>query len=301
MSKFFTLSTTGAKIPSIAYGTGTAWFKYGNDTVDEKLVDSILTAIKAGFKHIDGAEVYGTDVEVGKAIKKSGIKREDLWFTEKYFAGDHTYSLHSPDANPLESLKSCLKRLDLEYVDLFLLHSPFIKKEAYGFTLEEAWGYAEKLQELGLAKNIGVSNFAVTDLQKILPIAKVKPQVNQIEHSAYLANQTPGIVEFCQKEGILIEAYSPLGPLTKGKPGPLDLVIEKLTAKYGKTDSQILLRFTLQEGILPITTTKKESRMKEYLEIFDFELTADEFAEIATVGKQKIVRQYFLGYSHFDE
>lgn len=292
--KFFSIPTTNAKIPSIGYGTGTAWFRFGNDKIDETLVSTIGKAIELGFTHIDGAEVYGTEPEIGAALKKANLSRDKLFLTTKYFAGDSTYTYHSPDANPLEALKSSLKRLGVEYVDLYLLHSPFIKKEVYGFTTEEAWGYLEEAQKLGLAKNIGVSNYEVEDLKKILAVAKVKPQVHQIEFSAYLQNQTPGIVEFTKSEDILIEAYSPLGPITKGKPGPLDPILEELSTKYGKTEAQVLLRWVLQNGIVPLTTSAKESRIKEYLDVYDFELTDAEVAKITTVGKEKQIRQYWL-------
>ena len=113
--------------------------------------------------------------------------------------------------DPIEGLETSLKRNNLEYVDLYLLHSPFISKEKNGFTLEEAWKQMEQLYKQGKAKNIGVSNFSVDDLQKLMATAEILPQVNQIEYNAFLLNQTPGIVRFCQDHKILVAAYSPLG------------------------------------------------------------------------------------------
>ena len=222
--KVFKLNN-GTTIPAIGFGTGTAWFKYGQEQIDEKLVSIVETAIEVGATHIDGAEVYNTDTEIGIALKKSGIKRDQFYLTDKYFAGDGSYTKKSIEANPYEALKANLKRFQLDHVDLYLIHAPFIKKETHGFTLEEAWGYLEKAVADGLTKSIGVSNFAVEDLEKILKVAKIQPAVNQIEYSAYLQDQTPGIVEFSKKHNILIEAYGPLGPILKGQPCPLDPVL----------------------------------------------------------------------------
>ncbi|KAK6456170.1 aldose reductase [Scheffersomyces xylosifermentans] len=297
--KFFKLAN-GNTIPAVGYGTGTKWYKTSNDELDNTLVDTLVKAIKLGFNHIDGAEVYHTDFEIGKAIEKSGVARKDIFITNKYWPGGNSLEKNN-GPNPYESLKASLKRLNLDYVDLYLIHTPYITKESHGFDIVEAWKYLEQLQDEGLAKNIGVSNFAVADLQKILDSnPKHKPVVNQIEFSAYLQNQTPEIVEFSSKNGILIEAYGPSGPLTKGKGGPLDPVLEKLAKKYNKSEGQILLRWVLQRGVLPVTTSNKEERIKSFLDIFDFELDASDFKEISEVGKTHTVRQFFTEYKKFD-
>lgn len=300
-SKSFKLSN-GNSIPYPAYGTGTKWFKLGRDEVDENLVSSLVTAIKKGFVHIDGAEIYNTDLEIGKAIKESGVKREDLYITNKYFSGSATSDSFSPEGNPYDSLKAALKKLQIDYVDLYLIHSPFIRKELHGFTLVEAWKYLEKLVDEGYAKNIGVSNFAKEDLEEILNSnPKYKPVINQIEFNAYLQAQTPDIVEFCQKNGILVEAYSPLAPLYKGRPGPLDDTLSELSAKYNKSEAQILLKWVAQKNVLPVTTSSKEERIKSFLDIFDFELTQDEVENITKLGSKKTVRQYWTPeYSKYD-
>ncbi|AOA65159.1 NADPH-dependent alpha-keto amide reductase [Komagataella phaffii CBS 7435] len=295
-------------IPQIGFGTGTTWYKYGRESeIDQTLVDALVSALQVGITHLDGAECYGTALETRDAIKKANIPREKLWITEKYYAGDSSHKSKSKAANPLAALKEILRLEELEYVDLYLLHSPYITKETHGFTLEEAWGYLEEAQSLGLAKNIGVSNFTVADLEKILKVAKVKPQVNQIEYNAFLQDQTPGVVEFSQKNGILIEAYSPLAPLYKGDKSIkevkefLDYVYE-LGKKYGKSDTQVLLKWVLQKGIIPITTSTKTERVKEFLKIDDFQLEPSEVEKITTLGaKAPVVRQYWVPeYSKFD-
>lgn len=285
---------SGSLIPAIGFGTGTKWFKLGRDEIDEKLITTVANAIKLGFNHIDGAEIYNTDNEIGQAIIRSGVDRKSLWITDKYFSGDGTYSNRSPQPNPYEALKADLARFKLDYVDLYLIHTPFITKDTHGFTLIEAWKYVEKLHEEGLAKNIGVSNFAVEHIQQILDSKpKYLPLVNQIEFSPYLQNQTPGIVEFSQKHGILVEAYGPLAPLTKAKPGPLDSLLEKLTKKYSRSDTQILLRWVIQKGVLPITTSSNEKRLTEILDVYNFKLEDSDVEEITKVGQQKHFRQFF--------
>lgn len=292
IGKSFKLSN-GNSIPAVGYGTGTKWFKLGRDEIDTSLVQTLKLALSKGFVHIDGAEVYNTDQEIGQALE--GQDRKKLFLTDKFFAGNGTYQSRSPHGLPYESLKWHLaNQLKTDYVDLYLLHSPFIKKESHGYSLQEAWQSAEKAYEEGLAKNIGVSNFSVDHLKEILEIAKVKPVVNQIEFNPYLQDQTPGVVEFSQKNGILIEAYSPLGPITKGEPGELTKYLDTLASKYKKSPAQVLLRWTIERGVLPVTTSGKEERIIQYVDLFDFELASDEVEEITSLGKKHpVLRQFW--------
>ncbi|ODV82694.1 hypothetical protein CANARDRAFT_178283 [[Candida] arabinofermentans NRRL YB-2248] len=214
----------------------------------------LTKALTNGITHIDSAECYNTDYEVAKAIKQSKLLRSDIWITDKYFAED----------DPYQHLVAALKRLDTPYVYLYLLHSPFIKIKFRGFDLSEAWGFMERCKKEGMAKNFGVSNFGVEDLK-----------FNQIVFNAFLQNQTPG-------NNIQLEPYSPLGPLYKGD----------LKAGAGKT--QILLHWVSAFGIVQIAITSKETRLAEFLDIFDgFELTPEEIEQITDIGKtyKPVLRQ----------
>lgn len=281
--KIFKLSD-GHTIPAVGFGTGTKWFKYGRDELDTTLVKAVEAALDKGFTHVDGAEIYNTDLEIGAAI--ANRNRKDLFITDKYFVGEASHALISPYGLPYESLKYHLKnKLKTDYVDLYLLHSPFVSKEVHGFDLADAWKSLEKAVEDGLTKSIGVSNFSVDDLKEVLKVAKIKPVINQIEYHAYLQNQTPGVVEFAQKEGILIEAFGGLTPITKGQPGELTEYLASLGKKYNKSPAQVLLRWILEKGVLPVTTTSKEERLVEFINIFDFSLSSDEVEKITALGK----------------
>lgn len=303
----FTLPATGAKVPALGFGSGTAWkLRKRSRPEDQKhepieeLIEGTKDAILAGFRHIDTAEAYSTHYEVGQGIKRSGVPRSQLFITDKYSPGSPGVLKSS---GPYEALQNGLKTLELEYVDLYLLHTPRISPETVGITLEEAWLQVEGLFKDGLAKNVGVSNFSVEHLDRINKVATViKPQVNQIEFHAYLQGQSPKILEFAKEHDILIEAYSPLAPLFRARPGPLDDILPELEKKYNKSESQILLRWVYQQGILPLTTSSKVERLVDALNIFTFELEQDDFDKITNIGKEKIARHFAADlYGKYDQ
>ena len=292
---FITLNN-GNKIPAVAIvGTGTRWFKMEEtaENFNDELVSQIEKALTLpGVVHIDAAEVYRTYPEVGKALNQSKKPRDEIFITDKY-----STQLKVTE-NPTVGLNTSLKRLNLDYVDLYLLHSPFVTKEKNGFTLEESWKQMEALYKSGKAKNIGVSNFSVSDLEKILAVCEIKPQINQIEFNAFLQNQTPGIVKFCESQSIVLEAYSPLSPLQKrsanSENDPFYKFVDKLAAKYNKTEAQILLRWVTRRGIVAVTTSSRFSRAQEAQNLFTFDLTDEEVSEITKLGLQhKAQRLYW--------
>lgn len=296
--KFFTLSN-GNKIPAVAVvGTGTKWYKAEETdaTFSQELTDIVKLSLDTvpGIVHIDAAETYKTYPELGAALKETKKPREEIFITDKFS------SLHKISEDPKSALETALKKLGVDYVDLYLIHSPFFDKDL-NIDLETAWKRLEELYKSGKAKNIGVSNFTVEDLKKVLAIAEIKPQVNQIEFSPFLQNQTPGIVEFSQKNDILLEAYSPLGPLQK-KPADADQqpfyqYLKELSEKYNKTEAQVLLLWVYKRGILPVTTSAKIERIKQAQDIFSFDLTEEEVKKITDLSLQhEPVRLYWVDF-----
>ncbi|CCH61740.1 hypothetical protein TBLA_0F01980 [Henningerozyma blattae CBS 6284] len=285
----------GNKIPGISIiGTGTRWYKYNpEDKYSDALVKQIENALELpGMLHIDCAEMYQTHAEVGEALRNSKKPRDEIFITDKY-AIPRKFS-----SNPKEGLKLALEKMGLEYVDLYLLHFPIIDPKLYDFTLEEAWKMMEDLYNEGLAKNIGVSNFRVEDLEQLSKSWVIKPQINQIEFNAYLQNQTPGIYDYCIKNNIQLEAFCPLVPLREvNEKDLLPLYVKQLAQKYSKTENQIMLRWVSQRKVIPVTTSSRPERVRDAYDIFSFELTQDEVEFITKLGSQHdTIRKYWNVY-----
>ncbi|EGE81523.1 alcohol dehydrogenase [Blastomyces dermatitidis ATCC 18188] len=271
----------GNSVPVLGYGTGTAWYKKPGDTgIDRQLVDSIKEAISLGYIHIDGAEVYGTESEIGIAIKESGVARDRLFVTTKVI--DNIGDI--PNA-----IDTSLKKLGLDYVDLYLIHNPFFAKSDKD--LQDAWAEMEKVKEAGKARSIGVSNFRQHELEAVLKTAKITPAINQIEYHPYL--QHGGLVPFQEGKGIRTSAYTPLTPVTRAKGGPLDDILAGLAKKYAVTEGEVLLRWCIDRGAVTITTSSKKSRLTCYLRALQFRLTPAEIEEISRVGEEKHFRAFF--------
>lgn len=295
---YFTLAN-GNKISPVGFGTGTKWYKGpGNKPFVQATSDAVYQALQNKQYHIDGAEVYNTHDEIAAALKKfftdhPDVKREDLWITDKFYPGN---------ISPLKSVNESLKTLGIGYVDLYLIHTPFLKDVARSdnISLKQVWQEIEQLLEEGKVKNVGVSNFRVSDLKELFSFAKHRPVVNQIEFSLILQDQSPEIVEFCQQNNILVAAYSPLAPIYKASDEAhtkLQDKLQELATKYNKTKAQIVLRWNNQNGILSITTSEKPHRIVESMNIFDFKLTDDEFNELKKLGAESPqVQQYWPGY-----
>jgi len=274
----------GTSIPMLGYGTGTAWYKQGDESkIDRDLVEGIKTAIGLGYTHLDGAEVYKTEPELGLAIKESGADRSKLYVVTKVLP-----SIEDPEA----ALKTSLKKLQLDYVDLYLIHAPFFadggKDEV---RLQKAWASLEKLKEAGLTKSIGVSNYLPSHLDATLKTAKIVPAINQIEFHPYL--QHPELLAYHKKHGIATSAYGPLSAVTKAKPGPIDDFTAALAKKYAVSEGEIALRWCIDQDIVAITTSGKEQRLSDYLRAATFKLTPEEVRYIVEKGQEKHYRGFW--------
>ncbi|SCU95572.1 LADA_0G16314g1_1 [Lachancea dasiensis] len=297
------LAGSGDELPVIGFGSGTKWrvAKASGDKKDQyidELAEQVTSAIENGFNHIDAAEAYKTHEEVGSGIRKSGVARDQVFLTDKYTPWSWAWR---KGTGPLESLTLALEKMQLDYVDLYLVHTPGVTHETAGIDLKEAWRQMEVIYERGLAKNIGVSNFDVESLELIKSVGKYQPVVNQIEFHPYMQQQSPGIIKYCRENNIVLEGYSPLTPL-KAKPGPLDDVLPGIAKKYGKSELEVLLRWVIQNEVVAITTSAKVERIRESLNIFDFELSKEDFALITQVGRGKKFRNFMVDlYSPFDD
>ncbi|TVY18490.1 NADPH-dependent conjugated polyketone reductase C1, partial [Lachnellula arida] len=273
----------GNEIPTIGYGLGTARFKSdGSAPLDKELVKTVVMAINAGYYHLDGAEVYGNEAELGLAIKESGVPREKLYVTTK-IGGTKVQDTQ-------KAFELSLKKLGLDYVDLYLIHAPFFAKTPED--LQAKWADMEAIHASGKAKTIGVSNFLKPDLEAVLRTAKVVPAINQIEYHPYL--QHGDLVDFQKKHGIATSAYAPLTAAVKAKPGPLDATYEQLARKYGVTPGEIALRWVIDQGMVVLTTSASEERLKGYQKVSQFKLTPKEVGEISEIGKKKHFRGFWL-------
>lgn len=304
--KFLTIPSTGDKIPSIGFGSGTKWQhkkkgrgEEAKGTLDEDLVSVLVEAINHGFVHLDTAEIYTTRAEIGEALKRSGKDRDKVWITDKY-AHSSVYPGTNKRRGPYDSLVEGLKIMGIESVDLFLIHTQKLDFETN--SMEYYWSEMEKLYNEGLAKNIGISNFDSKHLDLIYKIAKIKPAVIQLEFHPYLQQQSPGIFEYLKDKNVLIEAYGPLVPLTKARPGPLDDILPGLSKKYNASETQILLRWVQQQGILTVTTSSNPKRMDDIMDSFNLTLSDEDIELIRETGKKKFFRGFILdAFQQYDD
>ncbi|HCN11263.1 MAG TPA: aldo/keto reductase [Chryseobacterium sp.] len=252
----------GNQIPAIGFGTYKA--------TEEEGIEAVKNALRNGYRLIDGAAKYENEVAVGKAIKESGIPREEIFVTTKVWRENLGYE------NTKKAFEDSLQKLNLDAVDLYLIHWPANAKnfENWQEINAETWRAMEDLQKEGKIKSIGVSNFWVEHVEALMKTAKVKPAINQIEfHPGYWQ---PQVTEFCQKHGIVVEAWS---PLARGKVFD-NQALKKIAENHGKSVSQISLRWIVQHGVVPIPKSTTEERILDNISIFDFELNSDEMKTI---------------------
>lgn len=267
--EYFTLSN-GVKMPALGYGV--------YQVTKEECERCVLDALSVGYRHIDTAQAYFNEGEVGSAIEKSGIPRKDIFITTKVWI-EH-YGYENAKASVLESTK----KLRTDYIDLVLLHQPF--SDYYG-----AWRALEELYAEGKIRAIGISNFYADRMIDFALFNKVKPMVNQMETHIY--NQQKELKKWTEKYGIRLEAWGPFG---EGRQGIFDdATVKEIAAAHGKTSAQVMLRWNIQRGVVVIPKSTHIERMKENFDIFDFKLTDDEMNRISGIDKNTSAF-----FSHYD-
>lgn len=259
--KYVTLSN-GVKMPMLGYGV--------YQVTKEECVRCVLDALRAGYRSIDTAQSYFNEEEVGEAITKSGVPREDIFLTSKVWIENYGYD------KCRESVEESLKKLQTDYLDLMLLHQPF--SDYYG-----AWRALEDLYEEGKIRAIGISNFYPDRMVDIASFARVCPMVNQVELHPH--NQQVIAKQYMEKYNVQIEAWAPFG---EGRGGLFDdITLKQIGEKYGKSTAQVMLRWHIQRGVVVIPKSTHYERMEENFNVFDFELKDHDMEKISALDKME--------------
>lgn len=242
----------GVEIPQLGLGVY-------QTAVGEETENAVKWALKAGYRHIDAAKIYNNEKSVGKAILESGVERKEIFITTKLWNEDIR------QGRTKEAFYESLEALQLDYVDLYLIHWPVEG-------LEDAWVEMEKLYDAGKIKAIGVSNFHKHHLEQLENVASITPAVNQIESHPMLNNQE--LIDYCKGKGIQVEVWSPLG----GTGGNLlkNETLNRIASKYGKIPAQIVIRWDIQRDVIVIPKSVHENRIISNMEVFDFELSLED-------------------------
>lgn len=269
---------TAANVPMVQLNNGILMPQFGLGTFlqpsDDVCEQSCLTAFKAGYRHVDTAHAYNDEAGVGRAVKKSGIPREEIWITSKIWPTEYG------EGKTLKAIDEMLERMQLDYIDLLYVHQPV--GDFVG-----AWKDMEKAVAMGKVRALGISNFDASDevFSKIMKESRVKPAVLQIECHPYA--QRLAMREKVEPYGIHITCWFPLGgAMSKGALFK-DPVIRQIAEAHGKTPAQVILRWHMQEGFSAIPGASNPDYIKENIEIFDFELTDGEMAQMRSLNKEE--------------
>ncbi|MBO9129793.1 aldo/keto reductase [Bacillus sp. 165] len=259
---------------TLSNGVNMPWFGLGVYKAQEgdEVKRAVHAALETGYRAIDTAAIYENEEGVGEAIREVGISREDIFITTKVWNDDQGYE------STLKAFETSLQKLQMDYVDLYLVHWPVRGK------FIETYRALEKLYENGRVRAIGVSNFHIHHLEALLDSCNIKPMVNQVELHPMLAQV--GLRNFCKENGIQMEAWS---PLMRGGEIFQHPIIQQLSKKYEKTPAQVILRWDIQSGIVTIPKSVTPSRIKENSDIFDFTISQEDMQKIDSVNENKRV------------
>lgn len=284
---------SGMQIPLI--GLGTAALPQNKDDFSK----AVVAALKVGYRHFDTASIYGTEAALGEALngafQSRVVMRDDVFVSSKLYAGDHE--------DPVSALKTSLKKLQLQYLDLYLIHWPVnLRKGAshpnpkeedfLPLDIKSIWRGLEQCVELGLTKSIGVSNFSCKKTEDLFSYANIPPAVNQAEmHPLW---QQKKLRDYCSRVNIHVSAYCPLGSFGSyyGSNAVMEnTVIKDIAKSHGKTVAQVLLRWGLEQGVSVLPKSYNEGRIAENYQIFDWSLNRDDHEKMSKLEQKKIVRR----------
>lgn len=256
--RYYTLNN-GVEIPIIGFGT---WQTPDGDIAKH----AVEVALNAGYRHIDTAAAYGNEKSVGQAIKNSGINRHDLFITTKLWNADHGYQ------STKAAIDRSLQNLKVDYLDLYLIHwpNPVAMRDHWAEANAESWRAMEEAVQDGKIRSIGVSNFRKRHLDELLKTAEIKPAVNQIMLNP--SDLQPDVVKVNNELGLLSEAYSPLG--TGGLLG--NETVKEIASEVGKSPAQVLIRWSLEHGFLPLPKSVHDKYIQANVEVFDFNLNSEQ-------------------------
>ncbi|OQU97109.1 hypothetical protein CLAIMM_03098 [Cladophialophora immunda] len=260
----------------LAFGTGSTWRKEDPEALNTRLIEIVKEALELGYRHLDTAELYNTEREVGEAIKQSGVPVSEIYITGKVFTMSDIQG----------AFGRTLQRLGVDYIDLYLLHYPYFAKSKED--LQAAWAELEAIYDSGRVGAIGVSNFTGDHIETILETARIRPVCNQVELNPYLPRIQ--LQEYHKKHGIQTFAFSPLSPIVRATPGPLDSELTSIAEKHGISTALALIRWALQQNIAVVTTSTEKARMKDHLLALNASLPPEEVALISKLGAEKHFR-----------
>lgn len=235
----------------------------------QEVINAVKWALEIGYRHIDTASVYNNEVGVGQGVMEGGVPREDIFVVSKVWNADQGYD------STLKAFEDSLKRLNMHYLDLYLIHWPVAGK------YKDTWRALERLYEDKKVRSIGVSNFLQHHLEDLMTSAKIVPMVNQMEFHPFLVQQD--LLDFCTDHNIQYEAWS---PMMQGKIFGMD-ILKELAAKYNKSIAQIVLRWDLQKGVITIPKSSKKARIIGNADLFDFELSSEDVAYLDRLDRQQ--------------